>query len=215
MAAFALVQALKLRNFSNVVKEPYSCLSVHPGRRPPTHPARTLSLLRGVSQLQHLHGGSEQRPEKYPKDCSRVRKKNVRQLWSQDEKNKVKDRGGAFTCFLVYKLTRQRRGLFCFLMEGCTNAHCTLHNLIGGQLQFHKNLPEPVFLNVYGAQEPIPRHQFRQPMYPGGPVQQPYSYSVPSPHRFFKNSSSDCSFHKRMDALLREHLFSIKKNQYF
>jgi hypothetical protein len=23
---------------------------------------------------------------------------------------------------------------------------------------------EPVFLNVYGAQEPIPMHQFRQPM---------------------------------------------------
>jgi hypothetical protein len=23
---------------------------------------------------------------------------------------------------------------------------------------------EPVFLNVYGAQESIPRHQFRQPM---------------------------------------------------
>ncbi len=25
-------------------------------------------------------------------------------------------------------------------------------------------IPEPVFLNVYGAQESIPRHQFRQPM---------------------------------------------------
>jgi hypothetical protein len=30
---------------------------------------------------------------------------------------------------------------------------------------------EPVFLNVYGAQESIPRNEFRQPMYPGGPVQ--------------------------------------------
>ncbi len=28
------------------------------------------------------------------------------------------------------------------------------------------------------------------PMQPGGPVRQPYSYSVPSPHRLFKNSSS-------------------------
>jgi hypothetical protein len=25
----------------------------------------------------------------------------------------------------------------------------------------------------------------RQPMYPGGPVRQPYSYSVPGPHRLF------------------------------
>jgi hypothetical protein len=34
------------------------------------------------------------------------------------------------------------------------------------------------------AQESIPRNQFRQHMYPGGPVRQPYPYSVPSPHRF-------------------------------
>jgi hypothetical protein len=27
------------------------------------------------------------------------------------------------------------------------------------------NKSEPVFLNVYGAQESISRHQFRQPMY--------------------------------------------------
>ncbi len=32
--------------------------------------------------------------------------------------------------------------------------------------------PEPVFVNVYGAQEPIPRNRFRQPMQPGGPVRQ-------------------------------------------
>jgi hypothetical protein len=30
--------------------------------------------------------------------------------------------------------------------------------------------PEPVFLNVSGAQESIPRNEFRQPMKPGGPV---------------------------------------------
>jgi hypothetical protein len=56
------------------------------------------------------------------------------------------------------------------------------------------HLSEPVFLNVYGAQELIPRNEFRQPMWPGGPVRfvrKPYSYSVPSPHRLFKNSSSD------------------------
>jgi hypothetical protein len=28
-------------------------------------------------------------------------------------------------------------------------------------------------------------------MLPGGPVRQPFSYSVPSPHRLFKNSSTD------------------------
>jgi hypothetical protein len=32
------------------------------------------------------------------------------------------------------------------------------------------SLIEPVFLNVYGAQESIPRNEFRQPMEPGGPV---------------------------------------------
>ncbi len=29
---------------------------------------------------------------------------------------------------------------------------------------------EPVFLNGCGAQKSIPRNEFRQPMYPGGPV---------------------------------------------
>jgi hypothetical protein len=49
---------------------------------------------------------------------------------------------------------------------------------------------EPVLLNVYGVPELIPRNEFRQPMWPGGPVRKPYSSSVPSPHRLFKNSSS-------------------------
>ncbi len=31
---------------------------------------------------------------------------------------------------------------------------------------------EPVFVNVYVAQESIPRNRFRQPMKPAGPVQQ-------------------------------------------
>jgi hypothetical protein len=60
------------------------------------------------------------------------------------------------------------------------------------------SLPEPVFLNVYGAQESIPRNEFRQPMKPGGPVQKPYSYSVPSPHRLFKYSSSDIEEDKKV-----------------
>jgi hypothetical protein len=51
---------------------------------------------------------------------------------------------------------------------------------------FHVNsLARARILNVYGAQESIPRNQFRQTMYPGGPVRQPYAYSVPGPHRLF------------------------------
>ncbi len=50
--------------------------------------------------------------------------------------------------------------------------------------------PEPVLLNVYGAPELMPRNEFRQPMQSGGPVRKPYSSSVPSPHRLFKNTSS-------------------------
>ncbi len=50
---------------------------------------------------------------------------------------------------------------------------------------------ETVFLNLKGAQESIPRNRFRLPMQPGGPVRQPYSYSVASPHRLFKNSSTE------------------------
>ncbi len=44
---------------------------------------------------------------------------------------------------------------------------------------------EPEFLNFYEAQKSIPRNRFRQAVWPGGPVRQPYSHSVPSPHRLF------------------------------
>ncbi len=37
----------------------------------------------------------------------------------------------------------------------------------------------------------IPKNRFLQPMSPGRPVRQPYSYSVPSPHRLFLNSSTE------------------------
>jgi hypothetical protein len=40
---------------------------------------------------------------------------------------------------------------------------------------------EAVLLNFYGAQKLIPRNRFRQPMQPGGPVREPYSYLVPGP----------------------------------
>jgi hypothetical protein len=35
---------------------------------------------------------------------------------------------------------------------------------VGGEQHTHTHTPEPVFLNPYGAQESMPRHQFRQPM---------------------------------------------------
>ena len=64
--------------------------------------------------------------------------------------------------------------------------------LIPGLLKrFTNKCSEPVLLNVYGAPELIPRNEFRQPMQPGRPVRKPYSSSVPSPHRLFKNSSSE------------------------
>ncbi len=33
------------------------------------------------------------------------------------------------------------------------------------------NVAWAIFVNVYGAQESVPRNRFRQPMYPGEPVQ--------------------------------------------
>ncbi len=53
--------------------------------------------------------------------------------------------------------------------------------------------PEAVFLNFYGSQESIPRNRI-QTMYPGGPVRQPYSYSVPSPPSLdcFKIPAQNC-----------------------
>jgi hypothetical protein len=36
--------------------------------------------------------------------------------------------------------------------------------------KFSYKRPEAVFLNVYEAQESIPRKEFRRPMQPGGPV---------------------------------------------
>jgi hypothetical protein len=49
-------------------------------------------------------------------------------------------------------------------------SHCVYieHDLL---LLFSTQLRgEPVFLNVYGAQDSILRNEFRQPMEPGGPV---------------------------------------------
>ena len=56
---------------------------------------------------------------------------------------------------------------------------------------------ETVFLNFQEAQESMPRNRFRQATQAGGPVRQLGSYSVPSPHRLLKNSST-CALSIRM-----------------
>jgi hypothetical protein len=48
--------------------------------------------------------------------------------------------------------------------------------------------PEPEFLNFYGGQG---TNSARLGSLHGGPVRQTYYYSVPSPHRLFKNSSTE------------------------
>ncbi len=54
---------------------------------------------------------------------------------------------------------------------------------------------EPEFLNFQGAQESIPKKPIPSGcVLPGGPVRQSYSYSVPIPHRLFKNSSTDLRY---------------------
>ncbi len=58
-------------------------------------------------------------------------------------------------------------------------------------IPFERSPAEPEFLKFQGAPESIPRNQIQQHMQPGWPVRQPYSYSAPSPHRLFKNSSPD------------------------
>ncbi len=53
------------------------------------------------------------------------------------------------------------QSLFATIRSPCFNVY-------GAQESIPRN--EPVFLNVYGAPESIPRNEFRQPMWPGGPV---------------------------------------------
>ncbi len=52
---------------------------------------------------------------------------------------------------------------------------------------------EPEFLNFQGAQESIPRSQFRQAVQPGGPVNNPLPTRFLAPQRLFKNSSTAVS----------------------
>jgi hypothetical protein len=102
-------------------------------------------------------------------------------------------------------LAARRKGHHFFILK-CTY----ILNTVALQLP----LPEPVLLNVYGAPALIPRNEFRQPMEPGGPVRKPYSSSVPSPHRLFKNSSSVRSFICNALISLRKHQAILKPVTY-
>jgi hypothetical protein len=49
-------------------------------------------------------------------------------------------------------------------------SHGTTWSSVPRSIRENEPDPDPVFLNVYGAQESIPRNEFRQSMKPGGPV---------------------------------------------
>jgi hypothetical protein len=53
--------------------------------------------------------------------------------------------------------TERRTGL-------CRQRGATQGQVKVGGLAVRLNAPEPIFLNVYGAQESIPRNELRQPM---------------------------------------------------
>ncbi len=62
--------------------------------------------------------------------------------------------------FLTHKCL-MRTGLHSVLNTLAGFIHCAEWNLRGWK---HHGTPEPVFLNVYGAQESNPRNEFRQLM---------------------------------------------------
>ncbi len=79
---------------------------------------------------------------------------NVLVSISACENNKSKRVAYAAKYFIfVHKTTNSRERLHAFTHKTATN-----------QWLYIFRRTEPVFLNVYGAQESIPRHQFRQPM---------------------------------------------------
>ncbi len=75
------------------------------------------------------------------------------------------------------------RTAFIWVFKEFTN-RCTVH--CSNEIRV-RIWPELEFSNYQGALESIPRNQFSHLMQPG-PVRQPYSYSIPSLHRLFKNS---------------------------
>jgi hypothetical protein len=89
-----------------------------------------------------------------------------------------------FKVLIVIPIFRNNISTFCWLSTSA-NVDCRTTD------SYSKDEPswscqtrresEAVFLNFKGAQESISRNKFRQAVQPGGPVRQPYSYSVPSP----------------------------------
>jgi hypothetical protein len=68
--------------------------------------------------------------------------------------------------------------------------------------------PEPEFLNFLmnpriDSKEPFPPGCVAWRGTTGGPVRQPYSYSVSSPHRLLKNSSTACGENRIGKTLLQ------------
>jgi hypothetical protein len=87
---------------------------------------------------------------------------------------------GVSHCFTLHALIRRlARGQGCSPIVMSPGAYTV-------QSRYFKTFNE--------AQESIPRNQIRQPMLPGGPLRQPYSYSVLSCHGLFKNSSTENFF---------------------
>ncbi len=69
---------------------------------------------------------------------------------------------------------------------------------------------EPAFSNLFGAQETIPQNRFHQPMKPGGPIRQTYSYLVPIPHTMFKNSSTVVTYCWRIQLLNNDRAVAVR-----
>ncbi len=67
--------------------------------------------------------------------------------------------------------------------------------------------PEPVFLNAYGAQESIPRNEFRQPMFLAG------RYNKPIPPRFL--APIDCLNIPALYPVLFAYQGCIRENNFF
>jgi hypothetical protein len=72
--------------------------------------------------------------------------------------------------------------------------------------RFKDTETETVFVNLYRSQESIPRNLFRQPMKPGGPERQPYSYT-----RFL--APKDCSKIQALYTFNDGHLRTVKEKR--
>ena len=69
--------------------------------------------------------------------------------------------------------------------------HATSYSFYSLLLSTVRRKEENLSPNFENFKDPKNRFQGINSMWPGGPVRQSYSYSVPSPHKLFKNSSTD------------------------